>query len=317
MAVYTHLSVDEVNELLAAYDIGAVHAFKGVAEGVENSNYVLEAARGRFILTIYEKRVAAEDLPFFMAVMERLAARGFPAPGPVARRDGSVIAHVRGKPAALVSFLPGASVALPNIAQCRAIGAGLARMHAALGGVTATRANALGPDAWRRLLSPRFAEAEALRPGLADLVRADLDAITAWPRDLPRGIIHADLFPDNAHFIGDDLVGVFDFYFACTDFLAYDLAVSLNAWCFDGPVYNVQKGAAMIAGYQEGRTLTEDELASLPLLARGAALRFFATRLVDWIETPADALVTRKDPLEYADKLAFHRGARGASDYGA
>lgn len=317
MAVFTHLTTEEQNALLAGYDIGGVRTVRAIAEGVENSNFLVEADNGRFILTIYEKRVAAEDLPFFMEVMERLAARGFPAPRPIARRDGAVIASVRGKLAALVSFLTGASVVRPNIAQCGAVGAGLARMHEALADMKDMRANALGPDAWRRLITPRFADAEALRPGLAVLLRRDLDAIEAWPRDLPRGTIHADLFPDNAHFMGDELTGVFDFYFACTDFLAYDLAVNLNAWCFEDAVYNVQKGAAMIAGYQGVRALTEAELASLPLLARGAALRFFATRLVDWIETPADALVTRKDPLEYADKLAFHRGANTAGDYGA
>lgn len=317
MAVFTHLTTEEQNALLAGYDIGGVRTVRAIAEGVENSNFLVEADNGRFILTIYEKRVAAEDLPFFMEVMERLAARGFPAPRPIARRDGAVIASVRGKLAALVSFLTGASVVRPNIAQCGAVGAGLARMHEALADMKDMRANALGPDAWRRLITPRFADAEALRPGLAVLLRRDLDAIEAWPRDLPRGTIHANLFPDNAHFMGDELTGVFDFYFACTDFLAYDLAVNLNAWCFEDAVYNVQKGAAMIAGYQGVRALTEAELASLPLLARGAALRFFATRLVDWIETPADALVTRKDPLEYADKLAFHRGANTAGDYGA
>ncbi len=318
MAVYTDLTDAERAALLDAYDAGAPTAFKGIAEGVSNSNFLIETARGRFILTIFEFRYVEAELPFFMAVMERLAAMDFPAPRPLRTRDGAFLTRVRGKPAAMVSYLRGVSPKTPNLAQCRAIGTILARLHGALDGLGAARANGLGPAAWAPLVKPRLALAEALRPGLAALIEADLDALQAWPRDLPRGIIHADLFPDNALFVGDEIGGVIDFYFACTDFLSYDLAVCLNAWCFDAAHrYDLDKGEAMIAAYEQVRRLTAEERDALPMLARGAAMRFFATRLADWAEAPPGALVRPKDPLEYADKLAFHRNAKSAKDYGA
>jgi homoserine kinase type II len=253
-----------------------------------------------------------------MAVMARLAERGFPAPQPLNTKGGSLLAQARGKQCAIVTFLTGVSPKRPNVAQCRAIGGALARMHEALAGFAMTRANALGPIGWAPLINPRLALADQLRAGLSASISGDLEAVlTRWPAALPRGVIHADLFPDNALFIGDDVGGVIDFYFACTDALAYDLAVCLNAWCFeDRGEYNITKGRALISAYESVRALTPEEREALPLLARGAALRFFATRLADWSETPAGALVRPKNPLEYADKLDFHRRARGASDYG-
>ncbi|HVY03297.1 MAG TPA: homoserine kinase [Caulobacterales bacterium] len=318
MAVYTDLTDEERDAVMAAYDLGALRAFKGIAEGVSNSNFFMETERGRFILTIFEFRFVEAELPFFMDVMARLAERGFPAPQPLPTRDGALLTRVRGKPAAIVTFLSGVSPKRPNVAQCRNIGAALARMHAALDGFTQTRANALGPDGWPSLIVPRLALAESLRAGLAASIDADLSDVRGrWPRDLPTGVIHADLFPDNALFVDDRIGGVIDFYFACTDALAYDLAVCLNAWCFEERgEYNITKGRALIGGYESVRALTNAEREALPLLARGAAIRFFATRLADWSETPPGALVRPKDPLEYADKLDFHRKARSASDYG-
>lgn len=318
MAVYTDLTDDDLTDLLAQYELGAPLTFKGIAEGVENSNFLLEAERGRFILTIYEKRVARTDLPFFMDVMEALAGAGFPAPRPMRRRDGALLSEVRGKAAAIIAFLTGVSPRTPNAHQCRAAGAALARMHEALQDFPQSRTNALSVGAWRGLVEPRLDEAERMRPGLAAYAANDLAFLEArWPGDLPSGVTHSDLFPDNTLFLGDALTGVIDFYFACTDALAYDLAVCLNAWCFEGRDYNITKGAHLIAGYQSVRALTGAERAALPLLARGAAMRFFATRLADWSATPAGALVRPKNPLEYADKLAFHRKAKGAQDYGA
>jgi homoserine kinase type II len=233
-------------------------------------------------------------------------------------RDAALFTRVNAKPCAIVTFLDGAWPRAPDIGHCAAIGEALARMHLALDGFDLTRANALSVAGWETLIAPRLAQAEFLRPGLARLIEADMEAVrNAWPTALPRGVIHADLFPDNALFVGDRLSGVIDFYFACTDFLAYDLAVCLNAWCFAGQDYDVGRGAAMIAAYDTLRPLTDPERDALPTLCRGAALRFFATRLTDWGETPAGALVKPKNPLEYADKLAFHRGATGAGDYGA
>ncbi|MGD9816305.1 MAG: homoserine kinase [Hyphomonadaceae bacterium] len=315
MAVYTPHSGADLDGRLAHYDLGAIASCEGIAEGVENTNYRLATARGRFILTIFEKRTREADLPFFMAVMERLAARDFPAPQPIATRDGGYLARVKDKPCAIVSFLDGAWPRAPGVAHCAAVGAALARMHVALDGLGVTRANTLSLDGWEALIQPRLDQAEALRPGLAALIARDMAEVrAAWPDDLPRGAIHADLFPDNALFTGESLSGVIDFYFACTDFLAYDLAVCLNAWCFESG-YDRTRGRAMISAYENVRPLAAAERAALPTLARGAALRFFATRLADWSATPDGAQVTPKDPLEYADKLAFHRRARSAVDY--
>lgn len=326
MAVYTHVDDEQLAAFLAAYDLGAPRAFKGIAEGVENSNYYLETESGRFILTLFERRANPEDLPYFMALKRHLAGKGFPCPLPVAARDGDVLRPLAGRTAVLVTFLDGLSPRTPNVRQCRELGAALARMHGALSDFSMERANSLGPWAWPSLWTGRAANAEALERGLSAEIEADLAAIKGArerTRTLPRGTIHADLFPDNAFFLGDAFSGAIDFYFACTDVLAYDLAVCINAWAFEeggwstGLQYNYSKGAALIAGYEAERPLTAGERETLPLLARGAALRFFLTRLVDWSETPTDALVKPKNPLDYAQRLRFHRAAAGPGDYGA
>ena len=310
MAVYTDLTDAELAALLADYDLGAPRAFKGIAEGIENSNFLLDTERGRYILTVYERRVRAHDLPFFLELMRWLAARGFSCPEPVADRSGRLLASVRGKPCAIVSFLPGLSVRTPDAQRCRAAGDGLARLHAAGEGFPHARANDLGPQAWRALWTPHGALAERLRPGLAAAVDADLRELEAgWPQGLPAGVVHADLFPDNVFFDGPRFAGAIDFYFACTDALAYDLAVMINSWTFTGGRFDPERVRALVAGYEAVRPLEREEREALPLLTRGAALRFFLTRLADWEATPAGALVTRKDPLDYADRLDRLRAA--------
>lgn len=321
MAVYTQVSDDALAAFLADYDIGEPRALKGIAEGVENSNFYLETTKDRFILTLFEKRANPEDLPWFIALTEHLAKSGFPCATPIKARDGQALRTLIGKPALIVSFLTGISPRKPNLAQCRAFGEALARMHLALEDFTTPRPNDLGPAGWTRLWEGRAGHADKLQAGLADAINNDLALIDSlWPRtgSLPSGAVHADLFPDNTFFIGDRFTGAFDFYFACTDFLAYDLAVCLNAWAFeDGAEYNFSKGSALIAGYQSVRPLSDPERAALPLLARGAAIRFFLTRLVDWYDTPADALVRPHDPLDFAARLRFHRQTKGVEDYGA
>lgn len=319
MAVYTDLTDEDLAGLLAQYDLGTPQAFKGIAEGVTNSNFLLETDRARFILTIYERRFVPAELPFFMDVMERLADRAFPAPRPIHAKNGAMITSVRGKPCAVVSFLNGISPRKPSAAQCRVAGEALGWMHKALEGFSGGRANGLGPHAWAGLVTPHLDVAESLRAGLAASAASDLAELAgAWPSDLPRGVVHADLFPDNMLLMGNALGGVIDFYFACVDFLAYDLAVCLNAWCFEPRgAFNLTKGQAMIAGYESVRALSTAERDALPILARGAAMRFFATRLHDWTEDNDGALVKPHDPLEYADKLDFHRRVKSAADYGA
>jgi homoserine kinase type II len=309
MAVYTDITDEELDALLADFDVGRAVAFKGIAEGVENSNFLLETERGRFILTLYERRVKADELPYFLNLLTWLADHGFPSARPVADREGRVLKSVRGKPAAMVEFLPGMSVRRPTAAHCRQAGEGLARLHLAGAGYPARRANDLGQAGWAPLFSGLEGAAEDLKPGLAATIRGDLDHLAAaWPKGLPSGTIHADFFPDNVFFRDQTFAAAIDFYFACDDAYAYDLAVALNAWCFEADgSFNLTAGRAMIGGYETHRPLSPAERAALPVLAHGAAMRFFLTRLNDWGSTPAGALVRPKDPLEYERKLAVHR----------
>jgi homoserine kinase type II len=313
MAVYTPITDSDLAAFLVDYDLGRLRACKGIAEGVENSNFLVDTDRARFILTIYERRVAAADLPYFLELMRHLAAKGFPSPLPQTDRAGNMLKTLQEKPAAMVSFLPGVSVSEPTVTHCREMGAGLARMHEASRDFAGTRANSLGQSSWAGLYAPHAAEADALQPGLAALIFADLAALQdLWPKGLPTGVIHGDLFPDNAFFIEDAFSAVIDFYFACNDIIAYDLAVCLNSWCHDADgSLSLPHARAMIAGYETHRRLSDAEIAALPALARGAALRFFLTRLIDWGSTPAGALVRPKDPMEYAAKLAYHRANAG------
>jgi len=309
VAVYTDISDAELEAFLARYDLGTPISFKGIAEGVENSNFLLETDRGRYFLTIYERRVRGEDLPFFLGFMQHLAQHGFPSATPIAARDGELLGDLRGKPAAIVSFLTGISVRRPSPDHCREAGAGLAWLHQAGAGFAGRRANDLGDGAWAPYFAPLRAEAEAMKPGLAATVDGDLAHLAAaWPTGLPEGVIHADYFPDNVFFREGRFAAAFDFYFAAQDALAYDIAVALNAWCFepDGS-FNVTAARAFVAGYERRRPLSQQERAALPILSHGAALRFFLTRLHDWRATPAGALVKPKDPMEYERKLAVHR----------
>ena len=318
MAVYTDVSDEELRAFVAGYDIGEVTSCKGIAEGVENSNFYLQTSRASFILTLYEKRVREADLPFFLGLMEHLAARGLTCPQPVRNRAGAALGRLAGRPAAIATFLDGLAVKRPAAAHCRAVGEALARLHAAGRDFAIRRPNALSLDAWAPLFAQAERDADRVAPGLAARTRAELDHLAAaWPSRLPDGVIHADLFTDNVFFIGRELSGVIDFYFACNDAFAYDLATCLNAWCFepDG-AFNVTKGRAMIAGYGDVRPLEPAEVDALPTLARGSALRFMLTRLVDWLNVPPGALVRPKDPLEYDRKLAFHRGVTRAAEYG-
>lgn len=323
MAVYTEISDEALRAYLADYDIGELVAFRGIAEGVENSNYALKTTRADYILTLYEKRVDPAELPWFLGLMRHLAARGLSCPQPVAARDGEALRALCGRPAAICTFLPGVWPRRVRPGHCAPLGTALAELHASGAGFTEVRRNSLGPDAWAPLLERCRAGGDAVQPGLVAELDGHLAGILRdWPGDLPRGQIHADLFPDNVFFLGDAdgaprVSGLIDFYFACTDFLAYDLAICLNAWCFEPDFsFNVTKARAMIAGYRAIRPLSEAELAALPVLCRGSAMRFLLTRLFDWTHTPAGAMVTRKDPLEYLKRLRFHADAQDIRAYG-
>ncbi len=318
MAVYTDVSAEDLGAFLAGYDLGALLSYKGIAEGVENSNFLVHTATGHYILTLYEKRVAAGDVPFFLALMEHLATRGINCPQPVKNRDGEALGKLCGRPAAIVTFLEGMWMRRPDPHHCAAVGDALARMHLAGADFPRRRQNALSVAGWRKLFEHAAERADQVQRDLRALVEAELARLEArWPHDLPQGVIHADLFPDNVFFLGKKLSGLIDFYFACTDTLAYDVAICLNAWCFEPDhSYNVTKGRHLLTAYDRVRPFSAAEREALPLLARGAAMRFLLTRLVDWLDVPPGALVRPKNPLEYVRKLRFHQRAESLSDYG-
>ena len=318
MAVYTEVSFEDLEGFLADYALGAPQSFKGIAEGVENSNYYLQTDRGSFILTLYEKRVHADDLPFFLGLLEHLAARGISCPVPVRCTKGAQSTLLNGRPAALLTFLNGLSLRRPEAAHCAAAGAALAALHEAGKDFAMARPNALGHEGWRELAAQCVSRADTVQTDLRALIETTLAEVTAdWPRDLPGGVIHADLFPDNVLFMNGEVSGLIDFYFACNDAYAYDLAVMLNSWCFepDGG-YNVTKSKSLIAAYRRKRALSPAEIEALPVLARGAALRFLLTRLYDWLNRDPTALVRPKDPRDFSKRLRFHRNVRSAAEYG-
>jgi homoserine kinase type II len=319
MAVYTDVAAEELAGFLAHYDIGELLSYKGIAEGVENSNFLLHTAAGYFILTLYEKRVAKSDLPFFLGLMTHLASRGIDCPQPVKNRHGEVLGSLVGRPAAIINFLEGIWPRKPSAAHCGGVGQALARMHLAGRDFGVSRANALSVSGWRPLFEQAAPRADEVQHGLRDFLAAELDYLegNVWPKTLPQGVIHADLFPDNVFFLDERVSGLIDFTFACNDMLAYDVAICLNAWCFESDCsFNVTKARAFLGAYGRERPLSEAEESALPVLARGAALRFLLTRLVDFLNVPPGALVRPKDPLEYVRKLRFQQSVASMRDYG-
>jgi homoserine kinase type II len=318
MAVYTEVSDDDLSQFLDRYSIGELLSFKGIAEGVENTNYFLHTTSGSFILTLYEKRVDTADLPFFLGLMQHLAERAVSCPLPVRDNDGNVLNELCGRTAALINFLEGFCIRRPRPAHCLAVGRVLAQLHLAGKSYAGRRNNALGPKAWQTLFAEFAEQADEIAAGLRDEISSELDWLEEhWPESLPEGVIHADLFPDNVFFIGDQLSGVIDFYFACNDYLAYDLAICLNAWCFEPDFsFNVTKGRALLKGYSQMRALSEAECAAMPVLARGAAMRFLLTRCYDWLNTPSGAIVKPHAPQDYLRRLRFHQRVSAFAEYG-
>lgn len=318
MAVYTDITEIELADCLKQYDIGTLLSYKGIAEGVENTNFLMRTTEGTFILTLYEKRVNKDDLPFFLGLMEHLADRGLSCPLPVHRQDGEILSELAGRPAAIITFLEGMWLRKPQAKHCRELGAALASLHLAGQDFPIERKNSLAMQDWRPLWNLSRDGADSVQKGLSvEIENSLLDLEANWPEDLPSGVIHADLFADNVFFIGDELSGLIDFYFACNDILAYDISICLNAWCFEADgSYNMTKGRALLKGYQSIRSLDEAEREALPTLARGSAMRFFLTRMYDWLTVSDGAFVVKKDPLEYLKRLRFHNQIKSSSEYG-
>ena len=313
MAVYTHLGAEELARLIAQYDVGELVSAKGIAEGVSNSNWLVETSGAagsgtRFILTLYERRIDYADLPFFLGLLDHLAAKGCPVPRTIHDRTGAAFRMEHGKAAALIEFLPGVSPTCPTPAQARAVGEVLARMHLASRDFPLRRANAMDFAASAALLEAcgqdRLATIDPALPAMLDHARsaAALDLAA-----LPVSQTHTDLFPDNVLMLGGAVTGLIDFYFACTGPMALDLAVTHAAWCFDAENrFRADCGTALVEGYESVRRLEAAERALLPELAKGACLRFVASRAEDWLDTPEDALVTRKDPMQFAARWQFY-----------
>ena len=321
MAVYTEIDTNTLAEFAAQYPLSQIDEFKGITAGVQNSNFLLTTANAKYILTIFESSangVAAADLPFFLGLMLHLSARGLSCPVPLARKDGGLISTIKNKPAALVSFLEGRSVKTPRPEHCRALGAAMAQMHLAGDGFELTRPNNHGLGNWQALFERCHSRADEVSPDLTRAMERELTRLKEnWPGSLPTGIIHADLFPDNVFFMQDDMSGLIDFYFACNDFYAYDLAIALNAWCFEADAtFNVTKARALLSGYQNLRPLAPEEIDAMPILGAGAAMRFLTTRLFDWLNQVDGAQVEPKNPNDFLRRLRFHRSATRPEDYG-
>ena len=321
MAVYTEIDSDTLAEFAAQYPLSQIDEFKGITAGVQNSNFLLTTADAKYILTIYESSangVAAADLPFFLNLMLHLSAQGLSCPVPLARKDGGLISTIKNKPAALVSFLEGRSVKTPRPEHCRALGAAMAQMHLAGDGFELTRPNNHGLGNWQALFERCHSRADEVSPDLTRAMERELTRLKEnWPDNLPTGIIHADLFPDNVFFLQGDMSGLIDFYFACNDFYAYDLAIALNAWCFEADAtFNVTKARALLSGYQNMRPLAPEEIDAVPILGAGAAMRFLTTRLFDWLNQVDGAQVEPKNPNDFLRRLRFHRSATRPADYG-
>lgn len=318
MAVYTSVSADQIVDFIKDYDVGEMVSFKGIAEGTENSNYILKTTKASYILTLFEKRVQATDLPFFLGLMDHLAHKGISCATPVRDFQGEMLKSLCGRPAALISFLDGLSVSRPTADQCLMLGAEMARMHVAAADFSLKRENALSVAGWAELVQKCAPEANECVPGLKSLIEEEMnDLANGWPQDLPRGIIHADLFPDNVFFLKQNLSGLIDYYFACNDILAYDVAICLNAWCFEADgSFNITKARHLLHGYKGVREFSPQEIEALPTLCRGAALRFLLTRLYDWQNRVEGALVSPHDPRDFVKKLKFHQAVKNAAEYG-
>lgn len=318
MAVYTDVNDSELKPFIATYGLGNLVSYKGIAEGVENTNYYLATTTGRYILTLYEQRVDRNDLPFFLGLLDHLATQGIACPTPVRTIDGAQVSELAGRAAAIVTFLEGFCIHQPEPGHCHGVGQTLARLHLAGQGYALHRVNALGQSGWQPLYASLAGRADEIQTGLAEKIELELCWLgDHWPSELPSGVIHADLFPDNVFFLQDELSGLIDFYFACNDAYALDVAITLNAWCFDkASAFSLAHARALLKGYQSIRPLSKNEAAAFPVLCRGAAMRFLLTRSYDWLNTKQDALVRLHNPIDYLERLQFHQQVTDPLDYG-
>tara|TARA_Y100000590_G_C15712081_1_gene1010629 strand:- start:248 stop:1216 length:969 start_codon:yes stop_codon:yes gene_type:complete len=320
MAVYTKLSENELKDFFSKYNLGKVVNYKGIKEGIENTNYFIKTEKGKYILTLYEKRVEEKDLPFFISLMKNLFDKKFPSPEPIINRNGNYISEISKKKAAVVSFLEGSAKKILNPNDCYEIGTNTAKLHLITKDLTGRRKNKLSIDSWRKIYNKVKNDCSKISANLPKIIEKNLYEIEKnWPKNIPSGIIHADLFPDNIFFKNNKLSGIIDYYFSCYDFYAFEIAICLNALCFEGKnenlSFNVTKAKKFIDGYSNIRKLTEEEKKSLKVLCQGAAIRFLLTRVFDYLNLTEGAIVKIKDPMEYLKRLEFHDNVEDYKDY--
>ncbi len=320
MAVYTKLNQKKIEEILSNYSLGKLDSFKGIKDGIENTNYFLSVNKKKFILTIYEKRVKSADLPFFSDLMLSLNKASFKCPAPISNNNNETISNFGGKKLMIVSFLEGKAKKNLSPANCKSIGSEIAKMHKLTKNLKLKRQNDLSINSWRKLFNSVKDKCENIHKDLPRLIEENLnDVEKSWPKNLPRGIIHADLFHDNIFFIQEEFSGLIDFYFSCEDFFAFEIAICFNALCFDGLKnnlsFNVTKAKNFIDGYTSVRKLSQEELNNIKVLSQGAALRFLLTRVFDTLNKVEGAIVKIKDPMEYLKRLEFHKNVKNHEDY--
>tara|TARA_E500000331_G_C17164036_1_gene672982 strand:+ start:146 stop:1114 length:969 start_codon:yes stop_codon:yes gene_type:complete len=320
MAVYTKFNQNNLEEILSYYSLGKLDRFKGIEEGIENTNYFLSVNKKKFILTIYEKRVKSEDLPFFSELMTSLNKASFKCPIPIINNQNEALTNYNGKKLMIVSFLEGKAKQNLSPFNCRSIGKEVAKMHNITKNFKLKRKNDLSVKSWRNLFNSIKDKCSSIHKDLPKLIEENLNDVEKnWPKNLPQGIIHADLFHDNIFFIEDKFSGIIDFYFSCEEFYAFEIAICFNALCFDGQKnnlsFNVTKAKNFIDGYTSVRKLTDSEMHSIKVLSQGAALRFLLTRVFDALNTVEGAIVKIKDPMEYLKRLQFHKNAKNHEDY--
>ena len=320
MAVYTKLSEEQLNDFFLKYNLGKLLNYKEIREGIENTNYFINTEKGKFILTLYEKRVDEKDLPFFISLMKNLFDKNFLSPQPIINKNGNYISEISGKKAAVVSFLEGNAKKVLNPENCHQVGINTAKLHLITKNLSGKRQNKLSIDSWRKIYNKVKKNCSKIHPDLPDIIEKNLDIIEKkWPKNIPSGIIHADLFPDNIFFKGNNFSGIIDYYFSCNDFYAFEIAICLNALCFEGKnenlSFNVTKAKKFIDGYSSLRKLSEEEKESLKILCQGAAIRFLLTRVFDYLNLIEGAIVKIKDPVEYLKRLEFHNSVKNYEDY--
>ena len=320
MAVYTKFSQINIEEILSNYNLGKLDMFKGIEEGIENTNYFLSVNGIKFILTVYEKRIKSEDLPFFSNLMSELNKANFKCPVPILNKQNETLTDYKGKKLMIVSFLEGKAKKNLSPSNCKSIGIEVAKMHNITKNFKLKRQNDLSINSWRNLFNSIKDKCTKINKNLPKLIEENLtDVEKNWPKNLPRGIIHADLFHDHVFFKGNKLSGIIDFYFSCEDFFAFEIAICFNAVCFDGMKdnlsFNVTKAKNFINGYTSIRELNDQEKNSIKVLSQGAALRFLLTRVFDTLNKVDGAIVKVKDPMEYMKRLEFHKNSKSFEDY--